>query len=140
PMFALISRQAIPDMPHLACLMGAIAMFAMAIESGDRPIGVLFTLRLGRRRVAVTALHAFFAIVGGFLLVQCAYYVVYFLASPQLAVRRFPQPVLFFPLLMGVLFGALSRPGWKIVRAPLVLLVRVLAYPVTRAAGGDWRS
>ena len=138
PMFALISRQAIPDMPHLACLMGAIAMFAMALESGDRPIGVLFTVRLGRRRVAVTALHAFLAIVGGFVLVQCAYYVAYFLASPRLAVRQFPQPVLFFPLFMGLLFGALSRRVWMTVRVPLVLLVRVLAYPVVRAAGGDW--
>lgn len=170
PMFALIARQAIPDMPHLACLMGAIAMFAMAMENGERPIGVVCTLRLGRRRVSVTALHVFLAIVGGFLLLQCVYYVLYFLASPRLAVRQFPSPVLFFPLLMGLLFGGLSRLGWMIVRFPFVIIgsaiaffasakryslasfddwetyapdraiVRTLAYPVVWASGGDWAA
>ena len=170
PMFALVARQAIPDMPHLACLIGAIATFTMSLEHGDRPISVLFTLRLGRRQVAVTALHAFLAIVGGFLLLQCVYYVLYFLASPRLAVRQFPNPVLFFPLLMGLLFGGLSRLGWMIVRFPFVIIgsaiaffasprkyslesfddwevyapdraiVRVLAYPVVWANGGDWAA
>src|SRR5690606_314723 len=105
PMVALIARQAIPDMPHLACLIGAIAMFAMAMEDGDRPIDVLLALRLGRRRFELTALHVFLAVVGGFVLVQCLYYVVYFGPSPRLAVRRFPQPALFFPLFMGILLG-----------------------------------
>ncbi len=120
PMFALIARQAIPDMPHLACLIGALALFAMALEDGERPIGVALTLRIGRRRVEITHLHVFLAIAGGFLLVQCVYYVVYFIASPQLAVRRFPNPVLFFPLVMGVLFAAVVWRGWRIARYPLV--------------------
>jgi 4-amino-4-deoxy-L-arabinose transferase-like glycosyltransferase len=168
PMFCLIARQAIPDMPLLACLIGALAMFTMAAENGERPIGVAFTLRLGRLRAEVTHLHVFFALVGGFLLVQCVYYVLYFLASPRIAVRQFPNPVLFFPLLMGLLFGGLSRTGWMIVRFPFVIigsaiaffaapnkhsleafdgweryapdraLVRAIAYPIVWASGGRW--
>jgi 4-amino-4-deoxy-L-arabinose transferase-like glycosyltransferase len=170
PMFAMIARNAIPDMPHLACLIGALAMFTMSLEYGDRPIDVAFTLRLGRRRVDVTQLHVFLAIIGGFLLVQCVYYVLYFMATPRLAVRQFPNPVLFFPLLMGLLFGGLSRVGWMIVRFPFVIigsaiaffasrrkyslesfddwetyapdraLVRAIAYPIVWASGRNWAA
>ncbi len=170
PMVAMIARQAIPDMPHLACLIGAVTMFAMALEQDDRPIGVVLALRLGRRRIELTHLHVFLAIVGGFLLVQCVYYVMYFIASPRLAVRQFPNPVLFFPLLMGLLFGGLSRLGWMIVRFPFVILgsaiaffaspkkytlesfddwdqyapdraiVRAVAFPIVWASGGNWAA
>jgi 4-amino-4-deoxy-L-arabinose transferase-like glycosyltransferase len=170
PMFCMIARQAIPDMPLLACLMAAIAMFTMANEYGERPIDVAFTLRLGRRRVHIDQLHIFLAIVGGFLLLQCVYYVMYFIASPRLAVRQFPNPVLFFPLLMALMFGGLSRVGWMIVRFPAVIigsaiaffaspkkhtleafddwevyapdrfLVRGLSFPIVWANGGNWAA
>ncbi|HEU4613471.1 MAG TPA: hypothetical protein VFS15_15375, partial [Kofleriaceae bacterium] len=170
PMFALIARQAIPDMPLLACLIGALAMFTMATEYGERPIDVAFTLRFGRRRVHVDHLRLFLLLVGGFLLVQCVYYVVYFIAAPRLAVRQFPNPVLFFPLLMALLFGGLSRVGWMVVRFPFVIigsaiaffaarkkhtleafddwehyapdraLVRAISYPIIWARGGDWAA
>ena len=39
PMYALIARQAIPDMPHLTCLVGAISLFVLSIEDGERPAG-----------------------------------------------------------------------------------------------------
>ncbi|HEY5943929.1 MAG TPA: glycosyltransferase family 39 protein [Kofleriaceae bacterium] len=170
PMFAMIARQAIPDMPLVACLIAALSMFIMATEDGDRPIDVAFTLRLGRKRVQVDHMHVFLAIVGGFLLLQCAYYVMYFIASPRIAVRHFPNPILFFPLLMGLLFGGLSRVGWMIVRFPFVIIgsaiaffaapkkhtlesfddwehyapdraiVRGLVYPVVWTQGGNWAS
>src|SRR5262245_9607513 len=59
PMFCLIARQAIPDMPMVACTLGALALLALAIEDGDRPITQLarFWPRLpgrGRARAAVT--------------------------------------------------------------------------------------
>ena len=128
PFFAMVARQAIPDMPHLACLIAAISMFAMALEDGDRPAGTAFTLRLGRRRIDVSHLHVFLAIVGGFLLIQCVYYVMFFVASPRLAVRRFPNPVLFFPLFMGFLFvGLNSRWGWMVVRFISVILGSAIA-------------
>jgi 4-amino-4-deoxy-L-arabinose transferase-like glycosyltransferase len=170
PMFAMIGRQAIPDMPHLACLIGALSMFVMSIENGDRGIDALFSFRIRKRIIHVTPLHVFLAIVGGFLLLQCVYYVSYFWQSPRLAVRQFPNPVLFFPLLMGLLFGGLSRLGWMIVRFPFVIigsaiaffasskkhtlesfddwetyapdraLVRGISFPVVWAGGGDWAA
>jgi 4-amino-4-deoxy-L-arabinose transferase-like glycosyltransferase len=170
PMFCLIARQAIPDMPLLACLIAALSMFTMANEYGDRPIDVAFTVRLRKRRIHVDHLHIFLAIVGGFLLLQCVYYVMYFIASPRLAVRQFPNPVLFFPLLMALLFGGLSRVGWMIVRFPAVIIgsaiaffaapkkytlesfddwdtyapdraiVRAVSYPVIWANGGTWAA
>ncbi|HEY5928026.1 MAG TPA: hypothetical protein VIV11_40345 [Kofleriaceae bacterium] len=170
PMFCMIARQAIPDMLLLSCLIGALSMFTMATEHGDRPIDVAFTLRIRTRRVHIDHLHIFLAIIGGFLLLQCVYYVLYFVASPRLAVRQFPNPVLFFPLLMGLLFGGLSRVGWMIVRFPFVIigsaiaffaspkkhsleafdyweqyapdraLVRAVAFPIMWALGRDWAS
>jgi len=170
PMFCMIARQAIPDMPLVACLIGALAMFTMATEHGDRPIDVAFTLRVRRRIIHVDHLHIFLAIVGGFLLLQCVYYVLYFIASPRLAVRQFPSPVLFFPLFMGLLFGGLSRVGWMIVRFPFVIigsaiaffaspkkhtlesfdywelyapdraLIRSIAFPIVWALGRDWAA
>ncbi len=121
PFFSLVARQALPDTPLLACILGALAMFTMAVEDGDRPFGHFATLRLGRRRLDLDQRHLFMIVIGGFLLVQCVYYVLYFIASPRLAVRAFPNPVLFFPLMMALLFGGLSRTGWMIVRFPFVI-------------------
>jgi 4-amino-4-deoxy-L-arabinose transferase-like glycosyltransferase len=135
PMFCLIARQAIPDMPMVACLIGALAMFTMATEHGERPIEIAFTLRVGRRRVHVDHLHVFIAVIGGFLLVQCLYYVAYFIAAPRLAVRGFPNPVVFFPLLMGLLTAGLSYRPWRVLTRPLArtrVVGRLLAMaPIT---------
>ncbi|HEY0250163.1 MAG TPA: glycosyltransferase family 39 protein, partial [Kofleriaceae bacterium] len=38
PMFCLIARQGIPDMPHCAFVMGALSMFTLAVEDGERPV------------------------------------------------------------------------------------------------------
>ncbi|HEU4615752.1 MAG TPA: hypothetical protein VFS15_26835, partial [Kofleriaceae bacterium] len=135
PMFCLIARQAIPDMPMVACLIGALSMFTMTTEQGERPIETAFTLRLGRRRLHVDHRHLFVAIVGGFLLVQGLYYVAYFIAAPRLAVRQFPNPVLFFPLLMGLLSAGLWHTPWRILRRPVAgkrVVDRLLAMaPIT---------
>lgn len=165
PFFCLVARQAIPDMPLVACVMGAIAMFTMATEADDIPLRDAFTLRFGRHRFTIDQRHIFIAIIGGFLLLQCVYYVLYFHASPRLAVRKFPNPLLFFPLFMGVLAGGLTRPGWMIVRFPFVILgsliavidkrsfdaidrwddyapdrylLRGLSFPIVWALGYDW--
>jgi 4-amino-4-deoxy-L-arabinose transferase-like glycosyltransferase len=128
PMFCMIARQAIPDMLLLACLIGAISMFTMSTEYGDRPIDVAFRLRIRRKQIHIDHLHIFLAIIGGFLLLQCVYYLLYFIASPRLAVRQFPNPVLFFPLFMCLLFGGLSRVGWMIVRFPFVIIGSAIAF------------
>jgi hypothetical protein len=37
PMFCMIARQAIPDMPMVACTIGALALLALAVEDGETP-------------------------------------------------------------------------------------------------------
>jgi len=111
PMFCLISRQAIPDMPLCATVMGAIALFALAIEDGAAPIRSPWPLRL------------LWLVAGGFVVVQAAYYVWYFTVSPQLAVR-FPPPQLVLPVAMLVGLAAQSHVGWGVLRKGLVVLRR----------------
>jgi len=127
PFFSLVARQALPDTPLLACVLGSLSMFVLAIEDGERAFGHVGTVRLGRQRIDIDSRHVFFAIIGGFLLLQCVYYVLYFIAQPRLAVRQFPNPVLFFPLFMALLFGGMSRTGWMIVRFPFVILGTVIS-------------
>ncbi|MEO8552715.1 MAG: hypothetical protein ABI678_22210 [Kofleriaceae bacterium] len=116
PFFCLIARQGIPDMPHCACVMGALAMFTLAVEDGERPLSGAFTLRLGRHRLSIDHGQLVLAVTGAFVGAQAIYYAIYFIQSPQLAVLRFPSPVIFFPLFMGLLFAGLWRNGWMVVR------------------------
>jgi len=143
PFYCLVARQAIPDMPLVACVVGALAMFTMASEETDRPIDIAFRLRLGRHRIDVNQLHVFLAIVGGLLLLECGYDVMYFLLSPRIAVRQFPNPALFIGLLMALLFGGLSRVGWTVVRFPFVIVGSIIAFfaadkRYTLEAFDDW--
>ena len=128
PMFCLISRQAIPDMPMVACTMGALAMFVMAVEDGDRSIRTLGTLRLGRARLGYDARHVVLAIAVGFVIVQAVYYAIHFTVAPQLGIRgRIPNPAIWLPFLMVLLVGAVGRDGWLILRILFVLVGGVIA-------------
>ncbi|MDB4957248.1 MAG: 4-amino-4-deoxy-L-arabinose transferase and related glycosyltransferase of family-like protein [Myxococcales bacterium] len=124
PFFCLVARQGITDMPLTACVMGALAMFTLAVEDGDHPISTVFTLCVPRteRRFAIDQRHVVFALCGGLVLTQAAYYAAYFTASPRLAVVGFPNPAIVLPVMMIVMLGALSRDGWLIVRSPLILI------------------
>ncbi len=136
PFFCLISRQGIPDMPHCAFVMGAVSMFTLAIEDGERAISPVFTLRLGTRVLLVNQAHLVLLLTGAFVGVQAIYYALYFFQSPQLAVLRFPTPVLFFPLFMALLFAGLWRGGWIVVRFVPVIVgatVGTAAAVLTRA-------
>ena len=85
PIYMLVSRQAITDMPMVASLMGAIALFAMHVHRGDEPL-VPFWRR-------INAHHVFVACFGLFILLQAVYYILYFHHSPALARGvRLPQP------------------------------------------------
>src|SRR4030095_8553304 len=46
PFFCLVARQAIPDMPLVACIMGAMTTFTMATECDERPIDAAFRIRV----------------------------------------------------------------------------------------------
>jgi len=127
PMFCLISRNAIPDMPMTACTLGALAMFLMAMEDGERPI--LPLAHFSRRRFAIDARHVVLGIAVGFIVIQALYYFGFFIGSPQLAVRlRMPvSPAVWIPLWMLLFAGGLSRDGFLFVRLPFVLLGGVIA-------------
>jgi 4-amino-4-deoxy-L-arabinose transferase-like glycosyltransferase len=126
PMFCMIARNAIPDMPMVACTIGAISMFLMAMEDGERPISTITKMFKGR--FTLDARHVVLGIALGFVLGQALYYCGYFIGSPQLAVRmRMPTPALWIPLWMVVFAGGMSRDGFLIVRLPFVLLGGVIA-------------
>ncbi|MFN0253821.1 MAG: ArnT family glycosyltransferase [Kofleriaceae bacterium] len=144
PMFAMISRNAIPDMPLVACTMGAIALFTMAVEDGARPIHPLF--HFTRRRIPIDARHVVFALAGGFVLVQAIYYAVHFAQQPGLGVRgRIPNPALWLPLMMVFVLAALHRDFFLIVRLPSILVGGIIAAivnePMPRRSPGQsrWR-
>jgi 4-amino-4-deoxy-L-arabinose transferase-like glycosyltransferase len=120
PMFCLIARQAMPDMPLAASTMGAVALFVLAVEDGDRPIR-----RCWRR---VDARHVMLALAGGFVVVQAVYFAGYFLRAPELAVRGQPvPPALWLPLLMFAMLGGLFRDGWLFLRLPFLAIGAIVA-------------
>jgi 4-amino-4-deoxy-L-arabinose transferase-like glycosyltransferase len=128
PFFCLVSRQGIPDMPLCACVMGAMAMFTLAMEDGDRPVSVAFSIRyLIGRRFAIDHKQVVLAAAGLIVGIQAIYYTAYFAISPQVAIRNFPMPVLFFPVLMSLLFAGMWRSGWMIVRFVPVVVGSIIA-------------
>jgi len=126
PMFCMIGRQAIPDMPMVACTAGAIALFLLAMEDGERPIltkGTLF-----RGRLHWDARHLVMGIAVGFVLLQTIYYAIFFAKGPQLGLKgAIPNPAIWLPALMLWFTAGLSRDGWLIFRLPLVLIGGVIA-------------
>jgi 4-amino-4-deoxy-L-arabinose transferase-like glycosyltransferase len=146
PFFCLIARQGIPDMPLVACVMGALALFTMAIEDGERPITPLGTLRIGRRRVAWDARHVVIGLIAAVVVIQAIYYAIYFTLAPQLAVRgRMPPVALWLPAMMLLMLGAVARDGWLILRSPFILIGGIIAAivdePMPRRGHGQtlWR-
>jgi 4-amino-4-deoxy-L-arabinose transferase-like glycosyltransferase len=142
PMFCMIARQGIPDMPLCATTMGAIALFFLAIEDGDRPVEEhrWWRLRFDSRHVAL-------GLAGGFVVLQAIYYAVYFISSPQLAVvGQLPHPALWLPLMMLFLLGALQRDFFLIFRLPFLLIGGIVAaivnepMPRKRPEQSWWRA
>jgi 4-amino-4-deoxy-L-arabinose transferase-like glycosyltransferase len=144
PIFCMIGRNAIPDMPMVACTAGAIALFLLAMEDGDRPIttrGSMF-----RGRFFYDARHIVLGISCGFVVLQAIYYAVFFAGGPTLGIRgAIPNPAIWLPGLMLWLMCGLSRDGWLIVRLPLVLIGGVIAaivnepMPARRPGQTMWR-
>lgn len=104
PFYALVARQGITDMTLVACMMGAVAMWLMALEVGEAPAPGGRTAR----QLLHSAWLPLAVIVGGFLLAQAVYYAVYFTVSPRLAPGvRFPLPNVVLPAAMAILVAAL---------------------------------
>ena len=133
-------------MPLTACVMGAIALFAMAVEDGERPIAPLGSVRIAGRAIAWDARHVVVGLAVAVVAVQAIYYAIYFVESPVLAVRgRMPSPALWLPLLMAIASFGLHRDGWQVARLPFLLLGGIAAAivnaPVRVRAPGQtlWR-
>jgi 4-amino-4-deoxy-L-arabinose transferase-like glycosyltransferase len=129
PMFCLIARQAMPDMPLTASVMGAIALFALAVEDGDRPCRTLATIR-GR---PIDARHVGVGLAGAAVVAQAIYYAYYFAVSPQLAVRVVVSPAIWLPAAMLAMVAGLAAPASAAVRRALVRPLRRWARPAAIA-------
>ncbi|HEX3765703.1 MAG TPA: glycosyltransferase family 39 protein [Kofleriaceae bacterium] len=146
PFMCLIARQAIPDMPLTACVIGALSLFAMALEDGERPVAPLGALRLAGRTFAWDARHIVVGLAVAVVAIQALYDAIYFVQSPMLMVRgRMPSPALWLPLAMAIAAFALHRDGWRVARLPFLLIGGIVAAIVNapvraRAPGqGLWR-
>ena len=134
PIFCMIARTAMPDMPMVACTIGALALFMMAVEDGERSVSPLW--HMTKRRIPFDARHVAIALVGGFVGIQAIYYAIYFISSPQLAMRgMIPNPALWLPLVMALVFGGIHRDGWLILRIVPVLIGGVIAAIVNEPLG-----
>ncbi len=120
PFYFFIARQAITDMPMVACLMGAIACFALASDdSGTEPLGRI----LGR----ISPVHVFLTVLTLAVAGQGLYYLVYFASDPSLAHGiRLPAPHL-----------AMSLPLFALVA---VMWVWILGLGRRRPAGHPRRG
>lgn len=144
PFFFMVARQGITDMTLVAMLLGAFSMFLLASEDGDDPIrpygrllriGPRFTISWDLRWVAA-------AIVGGFVLVQAIYYLLYFQVWRwPTAFKRSPigQPGWFLavPMILGLVYVFVPR-AYVYLRAACIWLVRtVLGKKPARGPDGE---
>lgn len=86
PFYFMVARQAITDMPMVACLIGALSCFAMSTHAGNAPLRPI----LGRR---INAFHLFLIALVAFVGWQLVYYAIHFASVPH--ARFMPR----FPLL-----------------------------------------
>ncbi|HUQ01474.1 MAG TPA: hypothetical protein VM261_03215 [Kofleriaceae bacterium] len=138
PFFFLIARQAITDMTLVALVLGALSMFLLAAEDGNEPIRSLFRIPAGRgRHISVDSRWFFTLLVGGFLMTQAIYYVVYFQIYRYPLARipfRPPQPGWWFftSISLGALYVIWPR-AFTYVKAALIA-------PTVAAASADAKT
>ena len=113
PFYGLVARQAILDMPLTATTMGALSLFVLALEDGERPISSVF------RRV--DARHVTLFLVGGMIAWQAIYYAAYFLSSPPLALRPTITPAIWLPGMMLLMLLAMWSGVWGGIRSALAV-------------------
>ncbi|HET6612560.1 MAG TPA: glycosyltransferase family 39 protein, partial [Kofleriaceae bacterium] len=98
PFYFFIFRQALTDIPMVACMMGAFSCFLLAMEDGDVPIKP-FLWR-------ITPMHVVLAALGLIIGAQALYYIYYFRIDPALARSvphfKFPGLTLGLPMLLGL--------------------------------------
>lgn len=90
PFYFMIARQAITDMTMVALILGAISMFVLAAEDGEDQVRPFLRIPIPRWRgkyVEVDIRWVFAAIIGGFIMVQAAYYLNHFESGRHIRVR-----------------------------------------------------
>ena len=127
PFFCMVARVAIPDVPLVGCVVGAFALFALAVEDGERPILPLGTRRIAGRAVTWDARHIVLGLTVGFVVVQAIYYAVYFALGAPLALRGVPPPSIWLTAFTVWMLLGLDRRGWLIFRFPTVLIGGIIA-------------
>ena len=123
PFYFMVARQAITDMPMVACLMGALACFAMATQAEEAPLRPV----LGR----LDAMHLFAIFLALIVGWQIVYYSYHFAVYRHVVVRGF-NPML-LPVSMLVLLSYFAVTS--LFREPLYLtrdLLKwlVIAFPI----------
>jgi len=109
PMYSLVARQAITDMPMVATAMGAIACFMLAIHSGERQLKPMW------RRL--NAYHIFVIVLGLFLGLQLLRYGMDFSSDPSLGRGikvRLLHPAVWATLPYALGFAAWVFATWKL--------------------------
>ncbi len=107
PFYYLVSRQAITDIPMVACLMGSIAYLAMAIHAEDEPLTPFWR--------KLNAYHVFIALLVLFVGGQLLYYGFYFFFNPKLAVGvRIGKPFLLVTAPFLALLGLFVAWSWML--------------------------
>ena len=141
PFFCLVARQGMPDMPLVACVMGAIAMFTMAVEDGDRPIDARVhdpaAGAAGCRRSRATCCSRSSA---AFIAVQAIYYAD---VLHRVAAARDPRLPAARSIVLPLLMARARRPcmwheRWRTrARASRAVATRsrALVFPIAWAAG-----
>jgi 4-amino-4-deoxy-L-arabinose transferase-like glycosyltransferase len=105
--YFMVARQAITDIPMVACVMGAIACFAMTLERGDAPLEPLLGRSRNRWLSRLTGHHVFLAafslLIGG----QAIYYATYFVHAPVARGVAVASPSLMLAVPMLFALGAI---------------------------------
>jgi len=121
PFYCLVGRQAIPDMPLVATTIGALSLFILALEDGDREIPELWRIRIGERFLSIDARHITLLLVGGMIAWQAIYYFWYFLVQPTLALRPGLPPQYWLPGMMVLMMVGCWSGTWEGLRRALAM-------------------
>lgn len=105
--YFMVARQAITDIPMVACVMGAVACFAMTLERGDEPLEPLLPRAPWRFLRSLSAHHIFLGAFTLFVGGQALYYAVYFVHMPLARGVQVAAPSLMLAVPMLVIVAAL---------------------------------
>ena len=115
--YFMVARQAITDIPMVACVMGAIACFAMTLERGDTPLSPLAPRSRWRWLQRLSAHHVFLGAFTLFVGGQALYYAAYFAHMPLARGVQVSAPSLLLAVPMLAVVGGLWV--WNLLLSPV---------------------